>query len=123
MSSTTAQQAAPDVLAYERYVRENWDRLTPFQQEEARAYLQARFQGAAPVAREKPAAGWPVPVGYAAAILSILILPIVLAPFAFGCGVYNASKGRSGHGTAQIVLSIVCGLLGFVLGALAMSAI
>jgi hypothetical protein len=116
MSSATAEPQRPDAWAYERYIRENWDRLTPYQQEEARAYLQAKFQRPTPAAAT--AAGWPVPLGYVCAFVAILFVPIILAPFAFGCGVYNASKGRTGHGVAQIILSIVCGLLGFALGAL-----
>jgi hypothetical protein len=35
-----AEQAA----AYERYISENWDRMPAFEQEQAKAYLQAKFQ-------------------------------------------------------------------------------
>jgi hypothetical protein len=116
MASAAGQQTQ-DAWAYEQYIRDNWDRLTPYQQEEARAYLYSRFQGPATTA-QAAAKGWPVPVGYVCAALSILFFPIILAPAALGCGIYNSKKGRSGHGLAQIILSIVCGLTGMVLGAL-----
>jgi hypothetical protein len=120
MASTAGQQAS-DARIYEQYIRDNWDRLTPYQQEEARAYLYSRFQQ--PTAAAKPAKGWPVPVGYVCAMLSVLILPIVLGPAAIGCGIYNVKHGRSNHGTAQISLGIACGILGMVLGALIMSRV
>jgi hypothetical protein len=118
MASTAGQQAS-DARIYEQYIRDNWDRLTPYQQEEARAYLYSRFQQPAAKA-ESPPKGWPVPVGYVCAAVSILFLPIIFAPAALGCGIYNLKKGRSNHGTAQISLAIACGILGMVLGALYM---
>ncbi|MFL5759580.1 MAG: hypothetical protein ACJ789_07575 [Thermomicrobiales bacterium] len=115
--ASTAGQHASDAWAYEQYIRDNWDRLTPYQQEEARAYLNSKFQ--APATHAQPAAkGWPVQVGYICAVMAVLILPIIFAPAAVGCGIYNVKKGRSNHGTAQIALGIACGILGMVIGAL-----
>jgi hypothetical protein len=117
--STNVSQQAQNAWAYEQYIRDHWDQLTPFQQEEARAYLRAKFQGspAATSSTTKPNS-WTVPVGYVCAGLSILFLPPLFALIALGCGIYNASKGRSGHGVALIVLAVMCGLTGMALGAL-----
>jgi hypothetical protein len=119
--STNASQHAQNAWAYEQYIRDNWDKLTPYQQEEAQAYLSAKFQGS-----PKPAAasvkGWPVPTGYVCAGISLFFLPPLFALIALGCGIYNATKGRTGHGIAQIILAIACGISGMILGAIVMSS-
>jgi hypothetical protein len=134
--------------AYERYISENWDRLSPIEQDQARAYMQAKFEGVAPAQPQIqpqpqplqqpfmpgmpqqpgfPAAspmygsnptygygygygpgafgppkqdegGWAVPVGY----LGVLFF----TPLAIYCGIYNMSKGRTGHGLAQILIPV-----------------
>jgi hypothetical protein len=115
--STNASQQAQGAWAYEQYIRDHWDQLTPFQQEEARAYLSAKFQSTpAATGSTSTANGWTVPVGYVSAAISILFLPPLFALIALGCGIYNVSKGRSSHGVAQIVLAIACGLVGMALG-------
>jgi hypothetical protein len=119
--STNASQQAQQAWAYEQYIRDNWDKLTPFQQEEARAYLRSKFQGP-PAAATAPAEGWPVPAGYICAGISILFLPPLFALIALGCGIYNASKGRTGYGIAQIILAIACGISGMILGAIVMTS-
>ena len=119
--STNASQQAQNAWAYEQYIRDHWDQLTPYQQEEARAYLRSKFQ-APPASASATPKGWPVPVGYVCAAISLLVLPPLFALIALGCGIYNASKGRSGHGMTQIVLSIACGITGMALGVLVMSS-
>lgn len=39
-----AQFQTEQAAAYERYVSENWDSLAPFEQEQAKAYLRAKFE-------------------------------------------------------------------------------
>ena len=39
-----AQFQADQAAAYERYISENWDSLQPFEQEQAKAYLRAKFE-------------------------------------------------------------------------------
>ena len=133
-SFNSTQEAA--AAAYERYINDNWDRLQPFEQEQARAYMQAKFQGTPqpqPMMPASPAPGypsaapgypsmdpgygygygmyggfapsrredegsWAVPVGY--------IGVLVFTPLAIGCGIYNLTKGRTGHGLAQILIPI-----------------
>lgn len=131
---------ADSAAAYERYISENWDSLPPFEQEQARAYLQSRFQamqpqlphggtamspqpgypsagapygygmygGFAPVKKEQEG-GWAVPVGY--------IGLLFFTPLAVFCGIYNLTKGRTGHGLAQILIPIA--ILFFLFMALA----
>lgn len=102
--------------AYEQYVRANWNNLSPFEQEQARAYFQAAYPQFHLGTQTKKAAGWTVPVGYVCCALAIVIAPILFAPAGFGLGIYNSKHGQSGHGTAQMVLAIVCGIIGFILG-------
>jgi hypothetical protein len=54
--------------------------------------------------------------GYVMAVLSILILPIIFIPAGVAVGIVNISKGETGHGVAQIVLSVFLGLLGTYIG-------
>jgi hypothetical protein len=139
---------AESAAAYERYISENWDRLSPFEQDQARAYMQAKFEGvqqqqppqltpamhaqppqmmmpgnpmpgypnpapgyasAAPAygygmyggfapAKREDEGSWAVPVGY--------IGLLVFTPLAIGCGIYNLTKGRTGHGLAQILIPV-----------------
>jgi hypothetical protein len=112
----TSNSPSATATAYEQYLRANWDRLTPYEQEEARAYLQSKFQYVQNGAVAHSAPGWTVPVGYVCCALALVILPIIFTPAGFGLGIYNASKGRTGHGVAQVILSIVCGLIGAILG-------
>ena len=44
MSAYPTMTPAESAAAYERYISDNWDRLPPAEQEQARAYLQAKFQ-------------------------------------------------------------------------------
>jgi hypothetical protein len=138
---------AESAAAYERYISENWDRLSPFEQDQARAYMQARFEGVQPQqppqvmptmhqqpqpmmaanpmpgypnpapgygsaapgygygmyggfapARREDEGSWAVPVGYIGVFL--------FTPLAIGCGIYNLTKGRTGHGLAQILIPV-----------------
>ena len=114
----SATQVDPSQAAafYEQHLRQNWNSLSPYEQEEARAYLQSKFNGyAAPRARDI-APTWTIFVGYLCCVLALGIAPILLAPAGFGFGIYNAAKGRPAHGFAQIVLSIICGITGMILG-------
>ena len=141
MSALLGMSPAEAAAAYERHVDQNWDSLSPSEQEQARAYFQAKFQGVPPAQPQIqpqplqqpfmpgmpqqpgfPAAapmygygygygpgafgppkqdegGWAVPVGY----LGVLFF----TPLAIYCGIYNMSKGRTGHGLAQILIPVV----------------
>jgi len=134
VSALPSMSPAESAAAYERHISDNWDSLSPFEQEQARSYLQAKFQamqnpqsaqsrnqqpnylnsspmygtygGYAPAQREQ-GGGWAVPVGY--------IGLLIFTPLAFICGIYNLTKGRSGHGIAQIVLSVALFIFTFML--------
>lgn len=54
--------------------------------------------------------------GYVAAGISVLFLPLLSGLIAFLCGIYVLIKGRPGHGTTIIGLSILCTVLGSLLG-------
>lgn len=122
MVTPTAGYNQYAVDAYEHYIRENWERLSPFEQEQARAYMHSKFlaasAGVPQFQAQSSAPDWTVPAGYICAGISMFLFPIIFAPAALGLGIYNGTKGRAGHATAQIILAIVCGMIGFILGAL-----
>src|SRR5262249_29159094 len=103
---------------YEQYVRANWHTLSPTEQDQARAYFQATYPTAPLNPSAKTGGGWAVPVGYVCCVLALAFLPIIFAPAGFGLGVYNKSHGRADHGKIQMALSIVCGAIGMILGAI-----
>ena len=138
---------ADAAAAYERHINDNWDRLSPYEQDQARAYMQSKFEGTAPVQpqpqaymasmpqqpgfpaaspmmygsnpmygygpgafgpqKSEPGGGWAIPVGYIGLLL--------FTPLAFCCGVYLLAKGRTGHGIAQVAISVTFFLITFML--------
>jgi hypothetical protein len=58
-----------------------------------------------------------IAAGYICGGLALLILPIPLGLAGFAIGVVNLTKGRTGHGVAQMIISAACGLIGALLGA------
>jgi hypothetical protein len=54
--------------------------------------------------------------GYVFAFIALLFYPIVFAPAGVVIGIVTLSKGETGHGVAHISLSVVLGILGFILG-------
>jgi len=57
-----------------------------------------------------------IAAGYICGGLSLLILPLPLGLAGFVIGVVNLTKGSTGHGIAQIIISATCGLLGMLIG-------
>jgi hypothetical protein len=123
MATSFPTQQQQQAAAYEQYVRANWNTLSPYEQEEARAYLQAKYQWVQAGQTALAAPGWTVPAGYVCCALALVFLPIVFAPAGFGLGIYNATKGRGGHGAAQMVLSFFCGIVGFILGVIVWASV
>jgi hypothetical protein len=62
-----------------------------------------------------------VVLGYVFAVLTLVTLPIVFGPIGVGFGIYNVVKGRTVHGVAQIVLSVVLGVFSAIVGAMMLS--
>lgn len=54
--------------------------------------------------------------GYVMALLSIIFFPIFFMFFGIIFGIVNISRNEVGHGIAQIILSLIFGLLGTFLG-------
>ncbi|HEY5463386.1 MAG TPA: hypothetical protein VIJ95_09020 [Hanamia sp.] len=50
--------------------------------------------------------------GYAMAILSLFVFPLLFMGFGIVFGVTNITKNEVGHGIAQIILSLFFGILG-----------
>lgn len=123
MATSFPTQQQQHAAAYEQYVRANWNNLSAYEQEEARAYLQAKYQQIQAGEAVRTAPGWTVPVGYICCALALLFFPIIFAPAGFGLGIYNSTKGRGGHGAAQMVLSFVCGIIGFILGVIVWASV
>jgi hypothetical protein len=64
-----------------------------------------------------------VVAGYVCAGLSLIIFPIGLGIAGLVLGIINVTKGRTGHGIAQIILSVVLGTIGALLGMAVWSSI
>jgi len=56
--------------------------------------------------------------GYIAVILSFIIFPIFFMLIGIILGIINLTKGATGHGILQIILSLIFGILGTFLGIL-----
>jgi hypothetical protein len=54
-------------------------------------------------------------VGYVLPLLALLIFPPFLGAAGLVVGVINAGRGHAGHGCFQVILSIVCALVGMLL--------
>jgi hypothetical protein len=131
MSALPSMSQTEQAVRYEQYVRENWDRMSPFEQDQARSYFAAKQQAAtqpnlyamngqsaygyaqpayggafSPIAMPKESKGgtWAIWVGY--------ITVFFFTPAAFGCGIYNLAKGRPVHGVLQMVLAVCSAILG-----------
>jgi hypothetical protein len=59
--------------------------------------------------------------GYICGVLSLFLLPPALGLAGTVCGIVNLVRGRTGHGIAQIIISVTCGIFGVILGAMVMS--
>ncbi|MGG7036712.1 MAG: zinc-ribbon domain-containing protein [Flavobacterium sp.] len=59
-----------------------------------------------------------VVVGYIAVFLSLFIFPIFFMLVGLILGIINLTKGETGHGILQIVLSLIFGILGTFIGIL-----
>ena len=55
--------------------------------------------------------------GYICGFLSLLIIPPALGLAGTVIGIINLTKGSTGHGIAQILISVTCGLFGMIVGA------
>lgn len=57
-----------------------------------------------------------VKAGYILIGLSLIIFPLFLGLAGFIVGIVNIAKNETGHGTAQVVLSIFCAIIGALIG-------
>ncbi len=77
---------------------------------------------AEPVRVTKPVSTTPsgsglIAAGYICGGLSLICLPPGLGTAGLVIGIVNITKGHTGHGIAQIIISVTCGFLGMVIGA------
>ncbi|HEY7035664.1 MAG TPA: hypothetical protein VH482_30260 [Thermomicrobiales bacterium] len=126
MSSTRAtleQQAE----AYERHLRENWDRLPAWEQEQAERYFAWKHANPGSLIYQRPVSSaprgneglsWAVKGGYLCAVAAFLLSPLIFAPIGILLGIYNITRGRYGHGVAHVVLAICGTVLAIVVSAL-----
>jgi len=54
--------------------------------------------------------------GYVCALLALFIFPLGFGIAGVVIGITNPTKGRVGHGIAQIVIAVTFGILGFTWG-------
>ncbi len=58
--------------------------------------------------------------GYGCAIGALFIFPPLLGFIAFIIGIVNLSRGHVGPGIAQMILAVICGLIGMAIGVAAL---
>src|SRR5688572_15208662 len=98
---------AESAAAYERYISENWDRLSPFEQDQARSYMQAKFEGVQqaqpqlqpPMASMSPQPGYPQP-GFPSAAPGYGSSPMYGYGYGYGPGAFGPPKSEPGGGWA-----------------------
>ena len=120
MSTYGSPSPSDQAAAYERYLRENWDSLPSFEQEQAKSWMQAKALAATQTAyqydslsygylgnalgnlptskKSNTDSEWAVPVGY--------IAIFVFMPLALICAVLNLMNDRIGHGLAQLLIPV-----------------
>jgi hypothetical protein len=115
MATSYPTQQQP-MSSYEEYVRANWYNLSAYEQEQARAYFQAKQLLTPAYAPVKTAPGWTIGLGYVCCVIALIFFPIVFGPAGFGLGLYNKKHGRASQGTTLMVASAICGIIGMILG-------
>ena len=58
-----------------------------------------------------------IAAGYICGFLSLLFLPPALGLAGIVIGIINLTKGQTGHGIAQILISVTCAIFGMIIGA------
>jgi hypothetical protein len=116
---------SPQTEAYERYVHENWDKLQPWEQQQAQAFLTSQQHGSDGVPRgltvpssyqpflndvarpfEHPELYWTIKCGWAC-VIGTFISPAIFGPLGFFFGIYNFWKGDQDKGIIQVALSLL----------------
>ena len=123
MATSFPTQHQQQAAAYEQYVRANWNNLSAYEQEQARAFLQARYNQFYATEAGKTAAGWTLALGYIFCAIALILFPIVFAPAAFGLGHYNSKHGKPSEGKTLKISSIACGLIGMFLGVIVFASL
>lgn len=136
MSALPGMSPAESAAAYERYISENWDRLSPIEQDQARAYMQAKFEGVAPAQpqiqpqpqplQQPFVPGMPQQPGFPAASPMYGSNPTYGYGYGYGPGAFGPPKQEPGAGWAVPVgyigllvftpLAIVCGIINLTKG-------
>ncbi|MFL5759182.1 MAG: hypothetical protein ACJ789_05550 [Thermomicrobiales bacterium] len=124
----------PQAEAYEKYVRENWEKLAPWEQQQAREFMvgskhprRVSPSGAASPSLPKsflnadkgdqrhPELVWTIKAGWVFIILALLLSPLLFGILGVGVGVYNAKKGEPETGVLQVGLTILAVVLAILI--------
>jgi hypothetical protein len=63
-----------------------------------------------------------IAAGYICGGLSLFLLPPALGLAGIVCGIVNLVRERTGHGIAQIVISVTCAIFGMIIGYASMAS-
>ncbi|HKG24180.1 MAG TPA: hypothetical protein VKB09_00955 [Thermomicrobiales bacterium] len=125
--ATTGSALEQQAATYEQYLRDNWDRMPAWEQEQAQQYF--AWKGANPRALTEPppmlarpahdqGLHWSVKAGYICAVAAFLLSPLIFAPLAILLGIYNIARGRYVHSIAHVLLAVAGTILAIVLSAI-----
>jgi hypothetical protein len=78
-------------------------------------WLRTNFLNSVDAEPKKSSTGLIV-AGYIFGLLSVAVLPVPLGITGFVLGIVNLVKGSSGHGIAQMIISVACGIIGTCIG-------
>ncbi len=124
----------PQAEAYEKYVRENWDKLAPWEQQQAREFLVAsKHPGRvaqprpmiAPSPRtflndvknddSHPELVWKIRAGWVCVFATLLLSPALFGIIGIALGVYIAKKGDPETGILQIGLTLLAAVFAILI--------
>ncbi|PYK98097.1 MAG: hypothetical protein DME19_13875 [Verrucomicrobia bacterium] len=58
-----------------------------------------------------------IATGYILALIALVFIPIAFAVGGLVVGIVNITRGSTGHGITQVILSVACGIIGVLVGA------
>jgi hypothetical protein len=124
----------PQAEAYEKYVSENWDKMAPWEQQQARDFLigskhprrvtpstsltapsPRAFLNQVKVDHGHPELFWTIRAGWVCVGATLLLSPLIFGILGIVLGVYNAKKGEQETGVIQVGLTLLAAVVAILI--------